>query len=128
MIWTWFWTLVAFPVAALLCRGRMRVMWVLGGIGGLLNTLAIQVNGSKMPVLYHYSRKFDQIHVAMTPQTRWQWMCDVIPLGRPAWEIGCCSVGDLFLYVGMALAFWEVGKMIVEAAARERRARKDAKT
>ncbi|MDO8515785.1 MAG: DUF5317 family protein [bacterium] len=86
-----------FVIGWTLCAGGIAVILA----GSVLNSIAISVNGGKMPVhirnaLVAFLVKISPKHRAMDRSTRFRFLCDWIYMG----ECRVLSIGDLFIYSG----------------------------
>lgn len=75
------------------------------GLGSLLNFIVIAANGGTMPVspsalaLFAVSKLPSGTHSLLTPESRFWFLADIIPLWLPYPQV--ISVGDIFLVAGM---------------------------
>ena len=70
-------------------------------IGSSMNWLAMLSNGGKMPYVGNFS--CDAFHIKISSAARLRILCDIIPLGGQ----GSCSIGDILIYTGVAIFFFE---------------------
>ena len=104
----WLWTLTLAAVAAwcIWNLDRVRGLWI-AGLGVLLNLIVIVANGGRMPVSPAVATVRAHLveYIAMTPDTRLNWLGDWIGLpgtaGSPLW--GAYSPGDLVVSVGIVI-------------------------
>lgn len=88
-------------------------------IGTLMNFIAIVSNNFKMPVLIaeivsnaeakriYLQTGQDLVHSLLTEETRFKILCDIIPLPPPYPYPKTISIGDVFLLIGVFVAWQE---------------------
>jgi hypothetical protein len=85
-------------MALLMMISEKKYFYIPAVIGGLLNGLALIVNGGIMPV---QGPKFtlDAAHTVMTSSSHLKFLCDIFSIPH----VGIASIGDLTFFFGTLL-------------------------
>ncbi|MCE5191189.1 MAG: DUF5317 domain-containing protein, partial [Actinomycetia bacterium] len=102
-----FWIAV---MCALVVLGLWNRRWLglsIAALGIALNIVVIAANGAMPVSLDAVARldskvvpRFDLVHEALTDETRFKGLADIIALPGPAWHRGVASPGDFLLSAG----------------------------
>lgn len=92
-------TLEAFMLVSFGLAFHVPYVAVAQLVGLGLNSVAVGLNGWKMPVRSDEFMKETLMHCRMTEETRVKWLCDIVPCG-----LGVLSVGDLIILLSIPLA------------------------